>query len=232
MARIDDAEQDYINGMKYKDIATKYDVSVNTVKSWRTRHKWRKKGAPRASKKGAPPSNQYAVGNKGGGAPSGNKNAVTTGQYETITMGALTKEEQVIFEQVTDDPLVTINTQIRELKVRQFRIQKRINVLQGDSKPESNKFTSFIIPKGSNKPISTGGTVTEYRKVDDLIKLEYALTSVNNSLLRATHEKQRMIESLGNNHGGQQVTSFDEMDTGELERHLERLEGESDADDS
>ena len=31
------AEVDYKKGMKYKDIAEKYDVSINTVKSWKTR---------------------------------------------------------------------------------------------------------------------------------------------------------------------------------------------------
>lgn len=30
---------DYQSGMKYKDIAAKYDVSINTVKSWKSR-KW------------------------------------------------------------------------------------------------------------------------------------------------------------------------------------------------
>lgn len=34
------AYKDYCNGMKYKDIATKYDVSLNTVKSWKQR-KWK-----------------------------------------------------------------------------------------------------------------------------------------------------------------------------------------------
>lgn len=33
------AKVDYDNGMKYKDIAAKYDVTINTVKSWKTR-KW------------------------------------------------------------------------------------------------------------------------------------------------------------------------------------------------
>ena len=36
------AEKDYMSGMKYKDIADKYSVSINTVKSWKTRHKWSK----------------------------------------------------------------------------------------------------------------------------------------------------------------------------------------------
>lgn len=36
------AEIDYINGMKYKEIAEKYGVSINTIKSWKTRYGWSK----------------------------------------------------------------------------------------------------------------------------------------------------------------------------------------------
>lgn len=40
-----DAEQDYLQGMKYKDIAAKYGVTINTVKSWKQRYSWsREKG--------------------------------------------------------------------------------------------------------------------------------------------------------------------------------------------
>ncbi len=34
------AESDYVAGMKYKDIAAKYGVSMNTVKSWKKRYAW------------------------------------------------------------------------------------------------------------------------------------------------------------------------------------------------
>lgn len=34
------AYEDYRAGMKYKEIADKYGVTVNTVKSWKTRYKW------------------------------------------------------------------------------------------------------------------------------------------------------------------------------------------------
>ena len=40
-----EAEKDYLLGMKYKDIASKYEVSINTVKSWKSRHGWQR-GAP------------------------------------------------------------------------------------------------------------------------------------------------------------------------------------------
>jgi phage terminase small subunit len=45
------AEKDYIAGMKYKDIAAKYDVSINTVKSWKTRYNWSKKSVHTKNKK-------------------------------------------------------------------------------------------------------------------------------------------------------------------------------------
>ncbi|WP_375163018.1 sigma factor-like helix-turn-helix DNA-binding protein [Paenibacillus sp. SC116] len=45
------AEQDYIQGLKYKEIADKHDVSLNTVKSWKQRHGWqRNKGAPEGNR--------------------------------------------------------------------------------------------------------------------------------------------------------------------------------------
>lgn len=48
------AEKDYKSGMKYKDIAEKYGVTLNTVKSWKTRYwsaeKKRKVCTPKAKK--------------------------------------------------------------------------------------------------------------------------------------------------------------------------------------
>ena len=45
------AQHDYELGMKYKDIAEKYGVSFNTVKSWRSRYGWIRKGAKRGCTK-------------------------------------------------------------------------------------------------------------------------------------------------------------------------------------
>ncbi|WP_421365637.1 phage terminase small subunit [Streptococcus suis] len=73
------ARKDYEAGMKYKDIAIKHDVSINTVKSWQRRHKWSrdKKGAPKTPR-GAPKGNKNADGH---GAPKGNTNALKHGLF-------------------------------------------------------------------------------------------------------------------------------------------------------
>jgi phage terminase small subunit len=62
IAQYEMAELDYINGMKYKDIAEKYNVSLNTVKSWKTRYKWckDKNGMHTKSKKVCTPNEKDA----------------------------------------------------------------------------------------------------------------------------------------------------------------------------
>ena len=51
MENYEKAEQDYILGMKYKDIAEKYGTTINTVKSWKKRYAWnREEGAHKTEK--------------------------------------------------------------------------------------------------------------------------------------------------------------------------------------
>lgn len=81
------AKQDYMNKVKHKDICDRYDLSMNTLKSWIKRNGWAderkrilEKGAPE-NKRGAPLNNKNAVGNKGGSAPLNNKNAEKHGFF-------------------------------------------------------------------------------------------------------------------------------------------------------
>ena len=39
------------NNLKYKDIAAKYSVSINTVKSWKTRYGWDRNASATPKKK-------------------------------------------------------------------------------------------------------------------------------------------------------------------------------------
>lgn len=97
------AESDYQRGMKYKEIAEKYGVSINTVKSWKQRYGWqRQKGAPsekgvHTKKPGAPLGNKNAIGNRGG-APPRNSNAVTHGLFQKY----LPAESLEIMEQLQE----------------------------------------------------------------------------------------------------------------------------------
>ncbi|WP_438421634.1 phage terminase small subunit [Bacillus siamensis] len=97
------AYKDYAKGMKYKDLAEKYGVSVNTIKSWKQRHGWeRKKGAPTEksvhTKIGGQPGNKNALGNSGGAAPARNQNAVSHGFFSKY----LPEETLSIMEEIQE----------------------------------------------------------------------------------------------------------------------------------
>ena len=73
---------------------------------------------------GAPFGNQNAVGNKGNSRaspPLGNKNAIKTGEYETIFADMLSDEEKDIYSNLNDDPFFILEEEIRILKIRQYR---------------------------------------------------------------------------------------------------------------
>ena len=126
------AETDYVSGMKYKEIAEKYGVTINTVKSWKTRYQWSrsdKKGVHTKKKKvctqkqkekGGQPKNKNAVGNDGG-APPGNKNAEKYGFFSKY----LPDETREIFSAISEaDPLELLWHQIQIAYAAIIRAQK------------------------------------------------------------------------------------------------------------
>ncbi|MED3672067.1 MULTISPECIES: phage terminase small subunit [Bacillus] len=127
------AYKDYVKGMKYKDLAEKYGVSVNTIKSWKQRHGWeRKKGAPIEksvhTKKGGQPGNKNALGNNGG-APQRNQNAVTHGFFSKF----LPEETLEIMEEIQErSPADMIWDQIQIQYAAIIRAQRIMHVQDQD----------------------------------------------------------------------------------------------------
>lgn len=127
------AEQDYMSGMKYKDIADKYGVSLNTVKSWKVRHKWDKKGMHTKSEKvctqkkkhGGQPGNKNAVGH---GAPKRNKNAEKFGFFSKY----LPEETVSIIQEMPADPLDVLWDQIQIAYAAIIRAQQIMYVRDRD----------------------------------------------------------------------------------------------------
>lgn len=66
----------------------------------------------------------------GGGAPPGNKNAVKTGEYETILLDALDDDERVLFHAVDTDVLKQIDEELRLITIRERRMLQRLNGLR------------------------------------------------------------------------------------------------------
>ncbi|ENJ9653537.1 hypothetical protein AB2T14_001145 [Clostridium botulinum] len=123
------AKKDYLQGMKYKDLALKYEVSLNTIKSWVKRHGWseekKQKGAHK-KKKGAPLNNKNAVGH---GAPAKNKNAEKHGFFSKY----LPEETLGIMEEIeTKKPLDILWEQIMLQYAAIIRAQKIMHVTDKD----------------------------------------------------------------------------------------------------
>lgn len=144
----DKAKQDYLNGMKQKDIAEKYNISINTLKSWIKRYKWseekknyNKKGAPK-KKRGAPLNNTNAVGNDGG-APEGNLNAVKHGAYQSIYADMLGPEEQILFNMI--QPTLNIDEEIKILRLKIARLLK--NTEKSLFYNETNEIERVVLEK-------------------------------------------------------------------------------------
>lgn len=98
----EDALNDYESGMKYKEIAEKYGVSLNTVKSWKTRH-WNKKGVhTKSDKKCAHKKRGGQPGNKNSkGSLPGNQKARKHGFFSKW----LPEEVNQIIGEMPEDPL-------------------------------------------------------------------------------------------------------------------------------
>ena len=143
----DKAYKDYLKGAKYKDIAEKYGVPLNTVKSWASRY-WKdkdKKELRVATKKkkvatqngnkgkqgrrGAPEGNLNAVGNNGG-APKGNQNAFKHGGYSQIYWDTLSEEEQELIDELPRDEETNLIMQIQLYTVRERRLMRAISRCQ------------------------------------------------------------------------------------------------------
>ena len=135
--RAPDKEQikrEYLKGVKPKELSEKYNISINTIKSWIKRYGWsklnNKEGAP-VKKKGAPFNNKNAVGNKGGAAPIGNKNAEKHGFFAKW----LPEETREIMQSIQSaDPLDLLWDNIQLQYTAIIRAQKLMYVKDQNDK--------------------------------------------------------------------------------------------------
>ena len=202
----DKAFEDYKKGMKYKEIAEKYEVSLSAVKSWATRY-WKKEGCNKSKKKlqpkkkkvatrGAPVGNQNAVGNLGG-APQQNKNAVKTGEFETIFFDSMDPEEKKIISMVQLDKEQLLLQEIQLLTVRERRMLKRIDNLNHSGGIPIQESEEISVPSGMTVVEYTSGiekgNPTNLKKYQGVLG---QIQSIEDALTRVQARRQRAIEAL------------------------------------
>lgn len=210
--RRDEAKKIWLetNGEKQlKEIASELNVSDSQIRKWKSQDKWSAElksnvtnGKSNVTNQGgAPIGNQNAKGNKGNSRaspPVGNKNALKTGEYETIFFETLSDEEKDIYSNLNDDPSFALSEEIRLLKIRQLRMMKRIQQAETGLNDEEVEHLQQL--RNIKTPLDVGGKKLEIkrevmqdvqvtrktrRKIDDILFIEDSLTRISNQLSRA-----------------------------------------------
>lgn len=210
--RRDEAKRIWLesNGEKQlKEIASELNVSDSQIRKWKSIDKWSAelKGNvtnPKGNvtnQGGAPFGNQNAKGNKGNSRaspPKRNKNALKTGEYETIFYETLSDDEKDIYSSLDDDPSFVLSEEIRLLKIRQLRMMKRIKKAEeGLNEEEVERLQQL---RKIKTPIEKDGKKLEikreamqdiqvsrkvYRKIDDILSIEDSMTRISNQLTKS-----------------------------------------------
>jgi uncharacterized protein YjcR len=194
--------------MPLKEIADRLGISDTQVRKWKNQDHWKEslngnvtnqlKG--NVTKRGAPKGSKNA---KGHGAPKGNKNGLKTGAYESIWYDCLTDDEKAIYDSINVDTLAQVEEDIRLITIRERRMMERIKRLMGgltenekkilqerlveknavevyDEK--SGRMKTVTVPQA--KMITTEVRETHFRVIDDIVRLEEALTKVQEKKTR------------------------------------------------
>mgnify|MGYP002677779022 CR=1 FL=1 len=217
--RRDEAKKIWLesNGEKQlKEIASELNVSDSQVRKWKSQDKWSAELKSNVTngksnvtfQGGAPIGNQNAKGNKGNSRaspPVGNKNALKTGEYETIFFETLSDEEKDIYSSLNDDPSFVLSEEIRLLKIRQFRMMKRIQQAEAGLNDEEIERLQQL--RKIKTPIEKDGRKLEikrevmqdvqvsrkiHRKIDDILSIEDSLTRISNQLAKAIKQMNEL----------------------------------------
>lgn len=193
-----EAKELYAKGLKLIEISDKLGIPEGTIRSWKNRYGWdgatlQKKKCNVAKKKGGQPSNKNAQGH---GAPEQNKNAVKTGEFETLFFDTLQEDEKRLIETVELDKEQLLLQEIQLLTVRERRMLKRIEKLKAIEETKAID---------SENEIPIGMTVTKYSdgmekgKKTKLYEYEGILgqiQSIEDALTRVQSRRQKAIETL------------------------------------
>lgn len=171
---IENVKNDYLQGMKYKEIISKYDITQPELRSIIRKNKLTR------SKSEIQKGNQNAIGNSGGHGTEGNKNAVTTGEYENIFSSVLDDDENTIMQGSPKGTRATLLEELKILTIREKRMLSRIKTL----KDKNRDLTITKMQKNQdNNSTEAQNTLLLINKIED-------------GLTRVQESKRRMLDLL------------------------------------
>jgi uncharacterized protein YjcR len=254
--------------MLLKDIADVVATSATQIRKWKNLDDWeaklkgnvtigkrnvtnetnsnvtiKKVGAPKGNQNakgsGAPIGNKNALGNSGG-APLKNKNAVFTGEYQTIWLDMMDETEQALIGAINTDPIAQLDEDIRLLTLRERRMLKHLNDLKEQKALVETKdvYGMQSVPVVTEIYDEKSGTVrtakiketkkvlveqTETTKllIDKILRVEEALTRVQMAKTRAIESKHRILLTIQSDSKDEGVTIVDDLEVNTNENTAE-----------
>ena len=171
-----EAFADYKAGAKIADISEKYDVSVNTVKSWARRHWKLQKGAT------VTPESNRRVQPRPHGAPKGNRNNLVHGAYRYIRCDDIDDEFMDYIESNSEQILKELYVFyiVRELRI----MKKQLELKRAYEERGIDLNTKIIHVSRSWKGKKVEKTITRIPSYYSLyISLEQELTRISRAIL-------------------------------------------------
>lgn len=207
MEKKDQAYRDWKRGMKYKEIAEKYRVSLSTVKSWAVRY-WKEKGTEKVAdnaEKRLQPKQKVATNEEKklqpkksnlGGAPKGNKNRLKHGIYEKILFDFLSEEEQQLFLEQEMDEAEECRKMIRFCDVQIMKFMRKIKELE--EKPGGLVVCGVSKKKGRIEGLQrdAASDFTEEQTTTSTTAVHELILRYNNEIEKAKKQKMKCLELL------------------------------------
>ena len=192
---MEQARELFLEGKKLIEISELLQIPEGTIRSWKNRYKWNCNVANNkrnvAKRKGGQPGNKNALG---AGAPERNKNAVTTGEFETLLFDCLDQEERKLVRAVPEDKMQLLLQEIQLLTVRERRMLKRIELLR--SSPDEKGIAAYGDGGMTAMSHKKGVEKDEYTDIFEYKGKLGQIQAVEDALTRVQARKQRAIEAL------------------------------------
>jgi uncharacterized protein YjcR len=142
------------------------------------------------------------------GAPKANRNAVTTGEHEAIWMDALEDDERVFFDVIKTDVLQQLDDDIKLYTLRERRMLKRIQSLNGKDLNVVTYEQRQGVDQGQK---SKYDVVKRENAIDQIQRIEDALTRVQDKKAKLLEMKHKIQDGDNSDETADWVTAVQKV---------------------
>lgn len=165
---------------------------------------------------GAPKGNRNAARPHRAEGYRHNRNAVKTGEHETIWKDAMSKEDQIMLDGIDTDTMIQLDEDIRLLSYREQRMLGYLKILQAqkDDPEQKNVYKMQNVPTivevyDEEKGVTHKQKIMRLQKVlveqvsrtkdllNRILRVEEALTRVQGKKIKAVEAKNKIANKYG-----------------------------------